>query len=461
MSETALAEAGTATPTQSDAPKVGLLSPCGWGNLGDVAIQEAVIGAFRDIIPDIDIVGFTLVPEDTRERHGIPSFPLAGRGTQGHTVMWRDDPGPDGPVMRWARTAEDRLFDIRYVGRLWTMGVEAVRTAWIEARHLALVGRWARELDLLMASGGGQLNEYWGGAFGQPFSLFKWSQLSRWHGTPFVMAGVGVGTMRSRLGRFFLRRAVLSAREVTCRDWESCEMVRELVAGRRTPDELPDLAFALVDPDAWPESPARRSPNGVSRVAVSPIAFRDPRVWPENDAEYYRGYVERLGRACLTILNSGRQIVLVATARADRRTATELQEWLAEEGWDEPDVVNAEVTTFEGLQECLDDVDAVVASRLHGVLLSHLADRPVLALSYNRKVRRHMEAMGQARYTLDIDDFGTDDVADLLSRLVEDRDSREELRRSVREHAGRARGGLRGIVRSHLASSVERGAART
>jgi hypothetical protein len=59
------------------APTVALVSPCGYGNLGDAAIQDAVIANIRIRHPDAKILGVTLNPSDTENRHGIKTFPIA------------------------------------------------------------------------------------------------------------------------------------------------------------------------------------------------------------------------------------------------------------------------------------------------------------------------------------------------------------------------------------------------
>ena len=48
----------------------------GYGNLGDAAVQEAVIANIRKRLPDVRLVGFSLVPDDTTERHGIPCYSI-------------------------------------------------------------------------------------------------------------------------------------------------------------------------------------------------------------------------------------------------------------------------------------------------------------------------------------------------------------------------------------------------
>ena len=57
--------------------KVALLTPYDGGNLGDAAIQEALIGNFRKYDPQVQLYGITLHPESTAARHHIPCYPLA------------------------------------------------------------------------------------------------------------------------------------------------------------------------------------------------------------------------------------------------------------------------------------------------------------------------------------------------------------------------------------------------
>src|SRR5665213_3454619 len=59
-----------------DSMAIGLLDHMGYGNLGDAAIQDSVIANIRKRLPKARLVGFSLSPEDTTKRHGIPSFPI-------------------------------------------------------------------------------------------------------------------------------------------------------------------------------------------------------------------------------------------------------------------------------------------------------------------------------------------------------------------------------------------------
>src|SRR5437667_8038537 len=55
---------------------VGLLDHLGHGNLGDDATLEAVMQNIRRRSPDATLIGFSLNPYDTEQRHGIPSYAI-------------------------------------------------------------------------------------------------------------------------------------------------------------------------------------------------------------------------------------------------------------------------------------------------------------------------------------------------------------------------------------------------
>ena len=62
---------------RNGAPKtIGLLDHMGYGNLGDAAIQEAVIANIKKRVPNARLVGFSYIPDDTMKRHGIPCHPI-------------------------------------------------------------------------------------------------------------------------------------------------------------------------------------------------------------------------------------------------------------------------------------------------------------------------------------------------------------------------------------------------
>ena len=88
---------------------------------------------------------------------------------------------------------------------------KAARRVYQELRHCAGAYRFLRTEDLLIVSGGGQLDEEWGGPWGHPFTLFKWAVLARIAHVPFAIASVGACKLTSKTSRFFVSVALRMA----------------------------------------------------------------------------------------------------------------------------------------------------------------------------------------------------------------------------------------------------------
>ncbi|HKA89878.1 MAG TPA: polysaccharide pyruvyl transferase family protein [Haliangiales bacterium] len=379
--------------------RIAFISPTGYGNLGDAAIIDSLIDGIRRRIPDAGIVGFTMNPSDTRERHGIPAFTCTGVSLRDYEVREAPaDPGRAGAPAP-ARRALAAIPGARRAYRF-------ARLAVAEIRHRRLSAERIRGFDWVVVAGGGQLDDFWGGAFGHPYALLRWGQLARRAGARYVILSVGTGSLTAPLSARFVRRALALADYRSFRDGRSRELVGDPGLVRDDPI-VPDLAYGLPlgpTPAAAPAATARPT------VGVSPMAFADPRFWPEKDRERHRRHVESLAALAARLAGAGHEVVLFATDGSDRRSLAELRA-RADARLDAGGRARIRAPDYDGvagLMDVLAGVDIVVAARLHGVLLGHVAGRPALAVSHERKVRTLMEDMGHARWCIDIDDFDPD-----------------------------------------------------
>jgi polysaccharide pyruvyl transferase WcaK-like protein len=90
----------------------------------------------------------------------------------------------------------------------------------------------------------------------------------------------------------------------------------------------------------------------------------------------------------------------------------------------------------------------VVASRLHGIILTHLLGKPALAISYDRKVRAHAEDMGQERFCVDLRGCTSQQLMDSFGKLGSEGDKISvTIRAKVKDTVRLAcRHGLRGVI---------------
>ncbi|HKI82709.1 MAG TPA: polysaccharide pyruvyl transferase family protein [Candidatus Krumholzibacteria bacterium] len=421
--------------------RVGLLTPSGWGNLGDAAIQDAVIQAIRRYRPGAEICVFSLNPADTRIRHDIqadllsgfsvvPGYSVAvgwneqseaGSGSESSTTKSSDTPAP-GPSL--ARAA---------LAKLGPQAEELLRRIYYDQAYLRRMRRKLRDFDLVMVSGGGQVDAEWGGAWGHPWTLAKWSLLCRSVGVRFVVLSVGVCALEDSVSRLFARIALRQADFVCFRDVNSLRRALQLHLVEHARVE-PDLAFAYdgLDPEHWIEGEK-------DVVAVGPMAWCDPSVWPRRDEAAHLRYLEGLSEFVVAILQEGKHVLLVSSDNPDIRTV----EWVAKKIRAEHPELSSELETprTETVEEFLQVVsraETMLASRLHGFLLAAGLGKPVLPLSYDPKVDSLARELGLSAYAENIAEFEAGKLLENFHRLQREHEHcREFLRTTVSAYRAR------------------------
>jgi len=381
--------------------KFALLGPYGVGNLGDASIVEAAIWNLRRYCRGCKIYGININPEDTLVRHGISSLPIHRKYNKStrsgnFTEVFE-------PKFRRFRTTLRSLpvvySVLRVLKRVLTGCGELIREIGFFLSSCMKI----RGFDLLIVNGSGQLCDLWGGAWLHPYALFKWALIAKVARVPFIVMSVGAGPIESALSRFFLRHALRMADYRSFRDGYSKEIAISLgVKGKN--HVFPDIAFGLPV-DARKRCITERSVKMV--VGVNPMAYYDPRCWPKNDPEVYRSYIRKLADTTSWLMGKGHKVVLFSSDRMDSCAIADV-EHLVRDGWvgtRSPLMERAAIASLDALILKLNDVDAVVATRLHSLLLSSLLQKPVLAISPQKKVEALMDSLGQKEFVIDIRQF--------------------------------------------------------
>jgi polysaccharide pyruvyl transferase WcaK-like protein len=409
-------------------PRIALLTPYNGGNLGDAAIQDAMIANLRLRLPGAQFSGVSLNCENFLERHGVGAFPLCGVDRQFYGMLHgkiSDHPeygenSAGGAVRKRPHAAIKRF--CKRVPPLWFC-LKMIQACWRELRHWVHGYRFLCTQDVLVVSGGGQLNEEGGGAWCHPFALFKWTFLARVARIPHVVVSVGVGKVRSTTSRLFFSAALRTARYRSYRDEYSRTFAKGLLRTASRDPVVPDLALSLPMSEIPQPRGIRAMAEGRPIIAISPICFAKPQRWPTKDQDYelYQRYVGQMARVVSQLLGRGHYLVFVWSSLWDDESAI-------------PDLLGrlddqskrrfvaqthiAAIATWKDLVASLLDVDILIASRLHSVILGVVSHKPTVAISFDPKVDRIMEDLGQTAYLLNIHDFHADDVIKALESVV-------------------------------------------
>ncbi len=388
--------------------RIGVLGPFGFGNLGDAAIQRAMIQHLQKHFPDAEIYGYSMNPADTEERHGIKTFPVTRRPEKEFTqseVLWRKKK-LFWRIAGWFQYNPNPI--IRKIERVVVRVPAEIILAFQAYKNL-------QGLDMLIFSGGGQLDDLWGGPWKHPYVMFKFSLLARLRGIKTAFVSVGVESVHTFFGRFFVKTALSQASYISFRDRWSREFIEQnQLNGRQEHLTYPDLAHSLdIDSLQKTRSTPEPAPSGAPIVGINPVPFCDPHYWPIKDKRIYHIYQDKLVSLLVWLLERNYRIKFIRSdIYPDKTAALEIMEIINQRGvqYDPAQIIEPNIDSLDRLVEELTGIDYLIASRLHSILLAQRVTIPVIALSYQMKIDKLMEDTGQGEYCFPIDTFDPEEV---------------------------------------------------
>lgn len=417
--------------------KIGVFSHGGTKNLGDEALLAAVVQNVRLRVPNVHVIGFTINPDDTRERHKIDCFPIRRTGKSPDAAPAAGESGeitnanPATPVRSSDRGGLRNIFKSIPGLRPLVMGLRrfASRAADVFAEPKFLFESYRRlnGVELLLVAGSQQLNDGYGGSWGFPYTLFKWTWLSWLAGTKVAILSVGAGPIDRSLSKFLFKRALNRVSYRSYRDSISSRMM-EAMGIKGSHPVMPDLVYSLQLPAPRP------APSGNARIVVgtNPVPFFDGRYWPTPDPARYDEYVGKFAMFAKWLDQSGHSVLFFPTqVRADTLTISDIRQAMNGSANSQSILPAQQIDTIEDLVSEISRADLVVANRYHGILISLMMNKPVLGVAYHEKSRALLTQAGQGDFVLNIADFKTEQ---LIERLKTMEANAPAIKKQIAEH---------------------------
>lgn len=403
-------------PTSFRSVKIVLLTPYSGNNLGDAAIQDTMIANLRRRLPHTEFAGVTLNSGNFIARHGSSAFPLTVTNRPFYSMSCDqpkeqgDSPAPhNGGALRSVLGSSPGVKKLAF----WT------RTVLRELRHCFAAYRFLRGQNVLIVSGGGQLDEEWGGAWGHPYALFKWAAVARLARVPVAFASVGACKVNRAVSRWLLRRALRLAQYRSYRDAGSKNIAVDLIPIGSEDPVVADVALSVDARGIAAIGTLTTLAAGRRIVAISPIAFARSGSWPHADETVYTRYLREMSRLLVSLLDEDWFPVIVRSAVSDAAAIEDLMRAfnaMAPEGYAARIHVPA-ITTWQDLVSVLHEADLLVASRLHSAIFGFVASKPTIAISFDLKVDWLMRDFEQTRLLFQIREFTAGALMDSIRRL--------------------------------------------
>ena len=388
---------------------IGVFGHVGNRNLGDEAIISVVLQNIKRRYPTAQIRGYTLKPQDTAERHKIDAFPIRRLDeVTSNTVSGAADlnvsqtvAAPSGLYTQAKATLKKFPLLFNSLKRIQTL-ILVLLSALKEPRFLLQSYRNLKGLDLLIIAGSSQLIDYVaGGPWGHPYTVFKWVVLAKARKSKVAFMSCGMGPVESMLGKFFIRTSLSIADYRSFRDDVSLQCAEQI--GVTVPCSIcPDLVYGLRIEE---KNSIDVTSNSRPIVGINPIPFSDSKAWVGSGAEAYAVYIAMLAEFARWLVQRGYNVMLFPTQlNLDPPVIRDVVD-LLKKGSNvdlERNIIDTPVNTFDELMSSMSKAYIIIATRYHGVVFSHLLNKPVIGIAYASKTADLMRMMGQSDYTVDI-----------------------------------------------------------
>jgi polysaccharide pyruvyl transferase WcaK-like protein len=383
----------------------------------------ATIQQLRRALPDAEIICFSLSPHDTATRHGVESYSIRFRprcerravpgGQQAGSnlvpiVSVSDGKASAEELFGLGEGIKARMKAMPIIGPLGRFVARTISSALRLGREIEFTidsARYLRRFNLLVIAGSNQLLDNFGGPWGFPYTLLKWTVLAKVVGTRVAFVSVGAGPLEGALSFRFVRLALRLADYASYRDSLSkvlVERTRFGVDGR----VYPDLAFGLEYAKRTDRGPGVGKPV----VGINPMPVFDSRYWFEHDENRYRDYVSKLAELATRLRRNGYRVFFFPTMWRDNQVICDVLRALRSQAGagvgPEPDFESVE--QVGELLDVLQEADIVVSTRFHGVVLPYHVGVPLVGIGYYRKTRDLMTDLGQCQYHEDLYDLCVD-----------------------------------------------------
>jgi polysaccharide pyruvyl transferase CsaB len=329
--------------------RIGIVGNYGHDNNGDEAILTGIIQQLVEYqgVRKEDIVVFSNSPEKTAQQYGVKAvYLLKKKGNFIRTV---------GSTLK---------------------------------QHIRVV----QSLDVLIVGGGGLLMDMYKRDAPLYSSLVFIARLLR---KKVMIYGVGAGPIQTALGKWLIRQMVQLSHAVFVRDEDSKQLLHR-IGVRKEIRVIADPAFTLHNDVKKEERPAIR------RIGVTAVPYFSHTYWPVANEEKYGQYVKNMAQNLDTLIEQlGAEIVLFSTKFPQDVQVTEhIYEQMAHQ---EAVTIKKDNLTPKRILKVCQDVDLVIGTRLHSLILAVAAETPIIGIGYHPKVKSFFETLNLSSMYVPID----------------------------------------------------------
>lgn len=276
--------------------------------------------------------------------------------------------------------------------------------------------------DVIVYGGGTVYKELYATTGRKPYAVIGnvmlFNTIARLLGKKIYGFHLGIGTIKTGLGRWFSRRAIMASTHTTFRDEKSFEYARDVLKLPSSKIELStDGLFTNRDWEkVWhdiklPKSVANRKGKLVGVNVLSDIPD-----WVDR-----KSYVNKLVQFIDDLIDRG-DYVLLLPFQYDFNEHSDLyfmEHELVPKLKHKRGFYIAKDLALDTITSALQQIDVLVGLRFHSLLLATAAGAPFVALAYDTKCWRYVTEIDYP-YALKIEDFSAEQLMEQYEKVLKD-----------------------------------------
>jgi polysaccharide pyruvyl transferase WcaK-like protein len=387
--------------TDPTRPKIAIFGVFGAGNLGNECTLQAMLYNLRRYLPTAKFCCICAGPVETAATYKISAFPI-----------------------REGRLPRTNNALVRFLGKVF-VGIPLELYRWFK-----VISR-LKGNDMLVMTGTGMLSDLGIVPLGLHYDILRWSIAAKLCRCRLLFVSVGVGPIRHRLSRFFVKAALGLANYRSYRDSFSKNYLESIGFKKDGDTVYPDLAFSLPR-TMMATGPQRDKRHNV--IGVGLIKHSRRRATSENDETIYQDYIAKVGAFVSWLLEREYTVrLLIGDVVYDGRARQDLKALLERDGlrYESGNIVDDPPQSVSELLSQLATTDVVIASRFHNVLLALMLGKPVVAISFHEKVDALMSAVGLTEFCQDIENI---DLGKLTAQFAALEKNAERLNLQIQQN---------------------------
>ena len=425
---------------------IGILGHYGNQNLGDEAIIEAMIANTKKKNPKAIFTCISINPQDSAQRYNVESFPIRYRkdffiknSEQNQSINKKESASSAERPVEASENTKDSVSLKQKIKKLPLIGsfakaaaasLDRVLLLKTELYFLSQVKKQLATMDLLVICGSNQFLDNFGGAWGFPYTLLKWTMLAKRSGTRVAFVSVGAGPLTRSLSYMMLNIALGKADYLSYRDNGSKQLVEsrlKKIDGKVYPDIAHSLPCETTNND--PEANVRSE----KIVGINPMPVYDRRYWFEPDDKKYNSYIIKMADLCSQLMQKGYRVKLFGTQKNDADVIVDIVNLLKKGKLEisTEQLNNIETVmdqTVSELMQTIDSCDVIFATRFHAIVLPLKHNIPVIGICYYRKSSELLNEVGLGDFHVPIDNFTSNELINKFTKLMQiDTEARKSI----------------------------------